>query len=162
MGTETPGTVGGVPTLRGAAIPRGLSVSLGFLLSKAAEIVASRFTEALKPYGISPREYGVLSHIFEYGPQAQHQIGEHLRIDRTTMVSLIDSLEAKGLGARIKDESDRRRNAITLTGEGEDLFRSQLSMLNDQVHADALSIFSPAEAATLIGFLQRLVVPTTS
>ena len=51
-------------------------------------------------------------------PESQQQTAERLQVDRTTMVALLDGLEAKDLVARQADPDDRRRNVIALTDVG--------------------------------------------
>ena len=49
---------------------------------------------------------------------SQKEIGEIQRIDRTTMVALIDYLENIGFVNRIKNPSDRRAYYLSLTDKG--------------------------------------------
>jgi len=154
-GAQSPG--GDLPVLDGAVLPEQLSASPGFLLSKAAEIVTAHFSRALKPYGINPREYGVLAFITEHGPQSQQRIGERLNIDRTTMVNIIDDMESSGLVARLRDSTDRRRYAITMTDKGETLVDTELGRINRVAHDDFLSVLSSEESKVLIELLHRLV-----
>src|SRR6266545_4600837 len=51
---------------------------------------------------------------------APYGIGGRLEVDRTTMVAVLDELEAKGLVARRPHPEDRRRNIVELTGKGQE------------------------------------------
>lgn len=135
----------------------GLFSSTGFLLGKAAQIVVGAFEEALKPYGLRSREFGVLALIHQNGPQSQHQLGELLRIDRTTMVAVIDDLEQRGLVQRTRDPADRRRYAITLTGDGAQLMDGDLGRLDQTVNAAFLRPLSRTERRQLVELLRRVV-----
>jgi DNA-binding MarR family transcriptional regulator len=53
----------------------------------------------------------------ERGSLSQQAIGERLRIDRTTMVALIDDLERGGYVKRERNPHDRRAYVIT-RGQG--------------------------------------------
>lgn len=134
-----------------------LSHSHGFLLNKAAERIAAEFELALRPYGISPREYGILSLIHSRGPQSQQRIGKLLGIDRTTMVNVVDHLEQAGLVIRFRDLNDRRRYAVTLSEKGETLLTRDLVMINEVAHNTFLSRLEPAERDQLLDMLMRLV-----
>ena len=68
---------------------------------------------------------------------SQQAIGERLRIDRTTMVSLIDDLERAGYVKRDRNPGDRRAYVITLTPAGK---RAQ-ARAEQAVDADALEFF---------------------
>ena len=70
---------------------------------------------ALAPFDIHPRDLGVLLVIDSFEPASQQQVALRMGVDRTTMVAIIDSLEAKGIISRHPDTEDRRRNVIELT-----------------------------------------------
>lgn len=140
------------------SVPPELWVSPGFLLSKAADRIEFLFARALRPHGISPREYGVLASVAREGSQSQQQLGERLGIDRTTMVNIIDDLEGKGLVVRMRDPADRRRYGITLSPEGERLIRDVLFNIDVETHDAYLSVLRPGEEKQLLDMLRRLVV----
>jgi DNA-binding MarR family transcriptional regulator len=139
------------------AVASELWQSVGFLLSKAADQVERRFADALRPYKISPREYGILASIVRQGPQSQQQLGERLGIDRTTMVNLIDALEDIGLATRVRDRVDRRRYAITLSPKAERLMHDTLFAIDVEAHREYLSVLAQGEDEQLLDMLRRLV-----
>jgi len=51
--------------------------------------------EALAPFDIDARDLGVLLAIDSIEPASQQQIAQRLGVDRTTMVAMIDALEAR-------------------------------------------------------------------
>jgi DNA-binding MarR family transcriptional regulator len=51
-------------------------------------------------------------------PLSQHEAAGRLGVDRTTMVALIDELQAKGLVERHRSPEDRRKNIVQLTEAG--------------------------------------------
>lgn len=132
--------------------------SAGFLLSKAADQIERLFADALRPHGISPRQYGVLASIFRQGPQSQQQLGERLGIDRTTMVNIIDHLEDSGLVTRIRDRVDRRRYAITLSAKGRRLIGDKLLGIDVDAHSGYLAVLSEGEDEQLLDILRRVVM----
>lgn len=73
---------------------------------------------ALEPFGISGRQCAVLLAVNEQAPSSQHDIAQRMGVDRTTMVALVDELEAKGLVQRRPDARDRRKNVVALTEAG--------------------------------------------
>src|ERR671930_455072 len=81
---------------------------LGYLL-KHAWLRSQEVTgPALAPYGIGGRELAVLLLLAEGESLSQQQAAGRLEVDRTTMVALLDELEAKGLVARRPHPGDRR------------------------------------------------------
>lgn len=61
---------------------------------------------------------GVLAVLADEGPHAQRELGEKLRIDRSTVVSIVYGLEETGRVERRRDREDRRRYELTLTETG--------------------------------------------
>jgi DNA-binding MarR family transcriptional regulator len=78
-----------------------------------------------------------------------------MRIDRTTMVALVDELERKRLLRRRADSADRRRNVITLTAAG----RTTLRDAREIAEALERGALSEAEAGQLRGLLSKLAFP---
>lgn len=99
-------------------VPSLLRDNIGFLLNKAARIVRDDVGEELKGTGFSLNEYSLLRILELRSTDTQQEIGERLGVDRTSMVSLVDRLEKRGLVERIRDLSDRRRYNLLLTEKG--------------------------------------------
>jgi DNA-binding MarR family transcriptional regulator len=91
---------------------------LGFLMSHLADVLRERTAKGLSDLGLSPREYGILWRLGHQGPLSQRELGELHRIDRTTVVAVVDRLELTGLVRRAPDSDDRRRHALELTDAG--------------------------------------------
>jgi DNA-binding MarR family transcriptional regulator len=108
----------GVGAEDGERAPAALAGHLGYLL-KHAWLRAQEVTgPALAPYGIGGRELAVLLVLADGESPSQQQAAGRLEVDRTTMVALLDELEAKGLVARRPHPEDRRRNIVELTEKG--------------------------------------------
>ena len=90
----------------------------GYLLKHARERLSVLSAEALAPIGVNGRELAILTALAEGGPPSQLEAAQRLAIDRTTMVGLLDALEAKGFVERKAHERDRRRNVVVLTPAG--------------------------------------------
>ncbi|MEU5974734.1 MarR family winged helix-turn-helix transcriptional regulator [Streptomyces sp. NPDC047315] len=144
----------GSPTL-----PPNFANSIGFLLNKAGQLLTAQFEKELAPYGLSARNWGILRFIDVNGNRSQQYIGEHLRIDRSTMVILVDELERKGYVVRLRDQHDRRRYAVTLTEFGERQLRSGLDSVEEKVTKRFLAPVSEQSRERLISILVSLVVP---
>jgi DNA-binding MarR family transcriptional regulator len=111
--------------------PAPLADRLGFLLKHAQLDLAEISGPALAPLGISGREAAVLGVLAEGGSLSQHQAARRLAIDRTTMVALLDGLEAKGLVERRPDPGDRRKNVVELTPAGQQTLRKATEATED-------------------------------
>jgi DNA-binding MarR family transcriptional regulator len=133
-----------------AVAPGGLGRALGMLLRsyhrEASEVMAGL------PGG--PRSFEVLSVIAGGSCQNQAAIAESLGIDRTVMTYLLDDLEARSLVSRAPDPADRRSRRVTLTAEGETLYRDLADQV-EQVESRILADFAPAEVEQLRALLGR-------
>ena len=83
----------------------GLSQRLTYLLKRALVDLEELHRIHLGPLGIDGRELAVLLLLEAREPESQQQAASRLGVDRTTMVGLLDGLEAKGLVER--DDSQR-------------------------------------------------------
>ncbi len=133
-----------------------LGVRLGYLLKHAQLRLAAFTAPALEPFGISGRELAVLMTIDDPVPLSQQDVAGRLGVDRTSMVTLIDGLQDKGLVRRRPDPADRRRNVVTLTETGQTTMTGAIAA-SDEAERQFLSKLSAAEVASLRAALQAIV-----
>ncbi len=132
---------------------------LTYLLKHALLELDGVQDELLSPVGISGRELGVLLLLDGREPESQHQAASRLGVDRTTMVALLDGLEAKGLVARRADAADRRRNVVELTDHGRVTLR-EATLASDEAERRLLAALDEGEAAQLRKLLMRILPGT--
>jgi len=106
---------------------------IGQLLTVAAAAAQSLARERLRPLGLTPRGWAVLSALAEGGPRPQIDLAAATGTDRTVMTYLLDELERQNLIERARDLSDRRSYQIHLTRRGEETHRRVASELAAQV-----------------------------
>jgi DNA-binding MarR family transcriptional regulator len=133
-----------------------LTNRLGYLLKHAQQRLYELNAAALEPFGITGRELAVLVVLDALGPTSQHDAARGLGVDRTTMVGLIDGLEAKGLVVRRPFEEDRRRNVVEFTERGRDVY-AKAAAASDSAEREFLSGLSESEGARLKAVLRSLV-----
>jgi DNA-binding MarR family transcriptional regulator len=129
---------------------------MGYLLKHAQLQMAELTAKALTPLGIDGRELGVLLVLAGHESASQQQAAQRLGIDRTTMVALLDTLEAKGLVSRHPHADDRRRNVVDLTDAGQDTLR-RATKASDDAEREFLAPLSPQAAQQLRDSLQMIV-----
>ena len=132
-----------------------LSARLTYLLKRALVDLEDLHAEHLAPVGITGRELAVLLLLDGHSPESQQQVAGRLGVDRTTMVGLIDGLEAKGLVARHADAGDRRRNVLELTKDGQTALVRAVRA-SDEAERQLLAQLDDAESAQLRTLLTRL------
>ncbi|HAP76674.1 MAG TPA: MarR family transcriptional regulator [Acidimicrobiaceae bacterium] len=131
------------------------SPPLGFLLSTLASALRENTEKQLADLGLTPREYGLLWRLAD-GPLSQRQLGELHRIDRTTVVGLLDRLEVARLVDRTVDATDRRRHAVSITDAGRTLLESATAVV-DEASSSFTAALTTAERSTLLRLLVKLL-----
>lgn len=132
-----------------------LSRRLGYLFKHAAMRLQELHAQLLTPCGVDARELGVLIVIDSHDPLSQQQVAQRMAVDRTTMVALIDTLEAKGLVLRHTHPEDRRRNVVDLTEHGKETLR-RATKASDDAERELLAPLSPQDRKRLRDSLQLI------
>ena len=138
------------------SIPISLADQVGYLLAKAHLRVHVRANEALEPLGLTVKHYGLLTLLVHEGSVSQGRLGEVMRIDRTTMVALIDDLERTGLVDRSRNPEDRCAYALSATASGKRV-QSKAATLVKQVYDETLSPLSAEERHELRRMLRAII-----
>lgn len=154
---------GPAPSGRGAVDLGRLAALLGYHLRRAEVSAFQNFAAHLGAAGpgadgVSPGQLGVLLLVQANPGSNQTRIGKALGIDRSTLVSIVDTLEARGLIRREPSPTDRRSHALVLPEEGAAFLRAIRPRL-DAHEAEIARNLTAAERAQLIDLLQRLAAP---
>src|SRR3954447_19181730 len=92
--------------------PEPLASAPAFLLSWNGQRTAHMFAEALKPLGLRPHHFGVMTLIATEPGSTQQELVDRSMIDPSSMVAVIDELEELGLAERRPHPGDRRKHAV--------------------------------------------------
>jgi DNA-binding MarR family transcriptional regulator len=131
---------------------------LTWLLHRAAQHMRAGLDEAARAHGLTgARDWIVLSALAADSGQTQLALAQSLGLDKTTMTSLLDRMESRGLVTRRTDSHDRRARIPELTGEGRRV-QAEVTSARDCVEAGLLSGFTADEQSQLRGLLTRLTV----
>jgi DNA-binding MarR family transcriptional regulator len=95
---------------------------VGYQLRLAQRAIFADFAETVGAGGVSPGLFGVLVLIEANPGLKQQRLAEAAHLDRSSLVPVIDKLEARGLVER--RAADRRSNGLYLTSAGTALVRS--------------------------------------
>jgi len=134
---------------------------LGYLLKHATMRLTALTDAALAPHGIDSKDLGILRVMAKEEALSQLQVAQALGIDRTTMVSLLDALESRGIVTRNPDPEDRRRNLVQLTAAGADIYDAG-EAVRKAVEADFLAPINEVSRENLRKSLRALVVDPSS
>ncbi|OXM62155.1 MarR family winged helix-turn-helix transcriptional regulator [Amycolatopsis vastitatis] len=139
-----------------SSAPLAVTQRLGYLLKHAQLRLAELAEPLYAPLGVTGRQLALLT-LFGDGPARSQQDGAaRLGVDRTTMVALVDELEAKGLVRREVAPGDRRKRLVLLTPEGERV-REAGTEVTRKAEALLLEPLSAEDAERLRAALHQVV-----
>ncbi|HEV7529088.1 MAG TPA: MarR family winged helix-turn-helix transcriptional regulator [Solirubrobacteraceae bacterium] len=139
----------------GGPIPGELGVFPGYLLARLGQASSRRFHKALEPEGLHPRHFGVMTMVAAQPGMSQQQLHEKTAIDPSSMVAVIDELQARGLAERRQDPDDRRARTIFLTEHGEQTLQRIRGLAAD-LQRDFFAALSADERRELHALLRKL------
>ena len=94
--------------------------------------------------------------VAERGKTTATIMGREVFLNPSTIVGILDRLEAKGLVRRERDENDRRVMFVNITEKGRQLARSAPSPLQDTL-TEALRALPGEEQIKIVESLERVV-----
>jgi DNA-binding MarR family transcriptional regulator len=129
---------------------------LGWLFARLTRKMMDVERPALERHGLSLWGYVVLSGAAAQPGRPQIAVAQGVGLDRTTMVAVLDGLEAAGLVARAPDPADRRARLIAATPKGKRTLtavRADIRALEDEL----LARLSPSARKALRPSLRALL-----
>ncbi|CAM5538695.1 MarR family winged helix-turn-helix transcriptional regulator [Streptomyces aurantiogriseus] len=124
-----------------------------WLLGRAAARGRALVAEALAAEGMRMWHHVVLSAVRDLAPVAQADLGRSVGLDPKDLVGILNDLQAAGLAVREPDPKDRRKNAVSLTEEGERLLRRCEKVAREANDA----LLAPLSAAERDQFMDLLI-----
>jgi DNA-binding MarR family transcriptional regulator len=128
---------------------------VGYNLKRAYMAIDADFRATLAADALSPRIFAVLALTVENPGITQSDIARLLGIERSGLVNLVDSLEARGLVRRDPVAGDRRVHALCPTAEGAALHARACAAVRAH-EARLLAGLRPDERTALIDMLRRI------
>ena len=125
-------------------LPECLTRYTGFLVAKAHQRLFSIFAEECRKQAVEVPHAGILHLLQEFGPMSQQELGRKLRIDRTTMVKFIDSLEKHKFARRKNHPQDRRAYLVEITDSGSKVLAT-VSKIAERMEEELLVHYSEPE-----------------
>jgi DNA-binding MarR family transcriptional regulator len=98
--------------------PQGITDRPALLLVKIGNQIVDRAEDALAEMGLSGRQYMLLAVLASDEPPSQLELAGLCGLLPAQVVPVLDKLEERGLVARTRSETDRRRYVVSLTDKG--------------------------------------------
>lgn len=133
-----------------------LADSVGPRVRLLRNALSARSIAVSAPYGLPTGSLTVLALVAANPGSSQNALARRAGLNKSALVGIVDQLEARGLAARDRSASDRRRNQVTVTPEGEAAMRALFAAVSreEQPIHDAIG----AEGmATLLALLDRAI-----
>ena len=132
-----------------------LETLVGYNARRAWLVVSGFFAERMAPYGLKQIDFSVLSLLAHNPGATSRQLCNTLDILPPNLVSLVATLDSRGLIERRPHPHDGRAVGLHLTSAGEALVR-EAEQAVVQLEADASAKLSTRERETLIKLLQKI------
>ncbi|MCX2747811.1 MarR family transcriptional regulator [Arthrobacter sp. MI7-26] len=126
-----------------------------FLLSQLGAVASSRFADRTREIGLTPSDAGVIRLLGRSPGLSQRSLADRLGAVPSRVVSLIDSLEERGLVERVRSSTDRRNYELHLTEAGNGVLR-ELRGIAEQHEVEVLAPLTGEQSAQLGELLAQL------
>ncbi len=133
-----------------------LAGSVGPRVRLLRNALTARSIAVSAPYGLPTGSLTVLALIAANPGSSQSALAGRAGLNKSALVGIVDQLEARGLAARDRSTSDRRRNQVTVTPEGEAAMQALFMAVaaEESVIRDALG---SADLAVLLALLDKAI-----
>jgi DNA-binding MarR family transcriptional regulator len=129
---------------------------VGYHVAQAAVTTVGTFNRHIgEPFALRKVEFSLLMLLMANGPITPKQLARELSLSAPALTLLLDTLQARGLLRRERNEADRRSQFIVLTDEGQVVAR-QSAAATAPMERELLGRLSVAERAMLIELLKKL------
>jgi DNA-binding MarR family transcriptional regulator len=131
-----------------------LTQSVGFLLTKARNLITSEMDTALKDLDITGPQMGIILAMQRGLASTPFELSKMLSVDTGLMTRMLDKLETKGLLERSRSVDDRRVVNLVLTKKGEEI-AGEIPKIAPEVLNARLKKFTKAEFEELCRLLNK-------
>ena len=104
------------PTFKTTLVVRDACLCLH--VQRAARALARRFDDALRPVGLTNRQFSLMMSLNRPEPPDMAAVASLLGMDRTTLTAALKPLQRRRLLKVTVDPADRRSRVMTLTPKG--------------------------------------------
>lgn len=128
---------------------------VGFHIRLAHGAVYRHFTETFADLDLTQKQVSVLWTVSDVPGIAQIDLGQRLRMDRATTMTIVNRLQERGYVRRERSASDGRKQALFLTPAGARALDKAKACITEH-EAWLKGRFSPDEVEKLVEMLERI------
>ncbi len=128
----------------------------GFYIRRLQQIAVAIFLEETQDFGITPVQFAALTAIQREPGLDQRTLAGRIGFDTSTLGSVIDRLEARGLVVRNNSPTDRRVRLLSLTDAAHTLLRD-IDPSMRQAQLRMLAPLPPEQRLVFMDMLRTLV-----
>jgi len=132
-----------------------LENSIGYLLNRAAHLVAARFSDDLKPHEVNLQAWRILAALSALNNQSLSEVADHTGAELSYLSRSSAALEERGLVERTPSRSDKRTIHLSLTKAGSALVR-ELAPKGREVERASLVTVSAADLKVTLRTLRTI------
>ena len=132
------------------------------LLKKINGLIFRQIDELCKKHGITGKQFMLLNYLYlneseEKDKLLQKEIKEEFQVRRSTVTSILQTLENKDFIIRTTDTIDQRKKVIKLTDKAKEVIKLAKA---EKLHNDSVlfSILNQTEYDTLVTLLNRIYI----
>lgn len=130
-----------------------------YLLAYAGTLAVSRADQALRSYGLTVRQFGLLAQLHLEPELTMSELARQLGVSRQALYDLVGELERAGHLTRLPGATGRTRRLALAPGTEYLLTRAQRALT--EVEAGLVGGLNPRAAEALRGLLQHLLAQAT-
>ena len=128
---------------------------VGFHIRLAHVAVYRHFTETFSDLDLTQKQVSVLWLVDDHPGIAQIEVGQRLRMDRATTMTIVNRLQDRGYLRRERSASDGRKQALYLTKPGGQALDKAKACIGEH-EAWLKGRFNPDEVKKLVEMLARI------
>ncbi len=128
----------------------------GHLFRRSQQIAVALFFEELRAFKVTPPQYASLIAIADHPGIDQRGLADLVAIDRSTIGTMLQRLEKKGLIRRVTPDEDQRVKRLHVTAAGRDLLVKSRKAI-DRSQERVLAPLAPEERPVFLRMLAKIV-----
>lgn len=129
---------------------------LPWMLVRSAHVAERRIVEALRGLDLTPVQFGILAQIAASSALTRAELARAIEVRPQSAAGVVDGLVGRGLLEQPNASHKGRRNPLSLTATGRDLFERSWRAVSRTDRPEALGLDAPGRDA-LKGLLREVL-----